>query len=63
LKIVELYKQSLKGYPIRAWKAVLRAMWTVEAQLKRFQKGITAAVELQIITVIFWQRICLLPLS
>ena len=39
---------------------MLSVICTVEAQLKRFQKGITAAVELQIITVIFWQRMWLL---
>jgi hypothetical protein len=39
---------------VGAWKTVvLKAMWTMEAQLKRFQRGIILATGMKTILVIF----------
>lgn len=57
---------SLKGYASRNLKTIiLRLVWTMEAQLKRFQWGTILVTELETIRVIFWQKnmAALLPLS
>lgn len=43
--------------PVEAWKtAVLRAMWTLEAQCKRYLRGIILVTGKEVIPVIFSQR-------
>lgn len=49
----------LVGHPSRAWKTVvLRAIWSVEAQVKGIQRGTILTAGLQTMHVMFWQRMC-----
>lgn len=53
--------QSLMGRLVVTWKTVVqRAMWTIEAQLKRFLGEKILACGLGTVLVIVWQRMWLL---
>lgn len=46
---------------VESWKtAVLKATWTMEAQLERFSRGSVLATWLETILMIFWPKLWLL---
>ena len=56
-KVVECYKQSLIGHLSRSLEdSSAESSVVTEAQLKRIQGGTVLVTDLEIIFVIFWQR-------
>lgn len=51
------FKQDFMGHLVRAWKIVLKVIWTVRAQLKRFQRWRILIHSLEFGFGIFWWRI------